>query len=146
MPPRLLKLLTLGSRGWRDLLRAQLALLKAQWRLRYEPIGALAIRDPIDPAHVAGDAARAREVALAVTRASTHGVFHPFCLVKAMALRDLLVADGIQGASIRIGVRRQAGAFQAHAWVRWGEMILGDQPEHVARFTEVDDLRILQRP
>ena len=148
MPPlrRLVRLLRLDRRGWQDLLRAQAALLRAQWRLKREPLGALAIRDAIDPDGVTGDPVRAHALAVAVQRVATHGVFRPYCLVQAMAIRELLVAEQIHGASIRIGVRRHAGAFQAHAWVRWGEAILGDQPAHVATFTEVDDLRVLGRP
>ena len=145
MPPPVSKLLTLDRRGWMDLLRAQAALLRAQWRLRREPLGSLAIRAPIDLALISGDPARARALGQAVERAATHGVFHPFCLVRAMALRELLLAEGIRGASIRIGVRRQGGEFQAHAWVVWGATVLGDRPEHVAQFTEVDDLRVLGR-
>lgn len=139
------KLLALDRRGWRDLLRAQTALLRAQWRLGREPLGSLAIRDTVEPGDVAGEPPRARALASAVVRAATYGVFRPYCLVQAMALRELLLAENIRGASIRIGVRRHDGAFQAHAWVRWGDAILGDRAEHIAQFTEVDDLRVLGR-
>lgn len=145
MPPPLRKLLALDRRSWLDLLRAQAALLRAQWRLRREPLGALAIRAPIDLGATSGDPVRARSLGLAIERAAEHGIFRPFCLVRAMALRELLLADEIRGASIRIGVRRHNGEFQAHAWVLWGATVLGDRPEHVARFTEVDDLRVLGR-
>jgi Transglutaminase-like superfamily len=140
---RLRKLLTLGAAGWRDLLRAQLALVRARRRLRTEPIGSLAIRDAVDPAQISGDPQRAESIALAVVRAANHGWFRPFCLVQSLALRELLVAEGIRGVSIRIGVRRRRGEFQAHAWVRWGDRVLGDTPEHVGTFTEVDDLRVM---
>ena len=145
MPPPLRRLLTLDRRSWSDLLCAQAALLHAQWRLRREPLGALAIRAPVDLGAASGDPARARSLGLAIERAAEHGFFRPFCLVRAMALRELLLANGICGASIRIGVRRHHGAFQAHALVLWGETVLGDRPEHVAQFTEVDDLRVLDR-
>lgn len=143
MPHRLRKLVTLGATGWRDLIRAQLALVRARRRLRTEPIGTLAIRDAVDPAHVSGDLQRAEAIARAVVRAANHGVFRPFCLVQSLALRELLLAEGVRGVSIRIGVRRRRGEFQAHAWVRWGDRILGDTPEHVGTFTEVDDLRVM---
>lgn len=145
MPLPLRKLLSLDRRGWVDLLRAQGALLRAQRRLRREPVGSLAIRAPVDPSQTAGDPDRARALGLAVERAATHGIFRPFCLVRAMALREMLLAERITGASIRIGVRRSMGQFQAHAWVLWGATVLGDRPEHVAEFTEVDDLRVLDR-
>jgi hypothetical protein len=144
MPAPLRKLVRLGARGWRDLLRAQVALLRAQRRLEREPIGALAIRENFTVEASTGDPARAETLAHAVHRAAQYGLFRPYCLVRAMALRDLLVADGIHGASIRIGVRRANGEFQAHAWIRWGERVLGDEARHVARFTEVDDLGVMR--
>ncbi len=143
---RLRNLAALGPRGWRELWRAQAALLRAQRRLRTEPIGALAIREPFTSGAVSGDPGRAFAVALAVHRASRFGVIRPYCLVRAMALRDLLAEEGIRGASIRIGVRRADGEFQAHAWVRWGDRIVGDDPAYVELFTEVDDLGVMRRP
>lgn len=142
---RLRNLAVLGPAGWWDLWLAQLALLRAQRRLRRERIGALAIRETFTTAAVGGDPGRAYALAMAVHRASRFGLFRPYCLVRAMALRDLLVDAHITGASIRIGVRRTAGEFQAHAWVRWGERIVGDDPAHVAQFTEVDDLSVMRR-
>ena len=139
------KLLALGPAGWGDLARAQIALARSQWRLRREPIGRLAIREVVGPDEVRGDAARALELAVAVERVAEFGVLRPFCLVRAMALRDLLLAAGIEGASIRVGVRRREGQFEAHAWVRWGDMLLGDRPEFITQFTEVDDLGVLGR-
>lgn len=142
---RLRNLAALGPRGWRELWRAQVALLRAQRRLRTEPVGSLAIREPVSPDDVDGDPGRAFAVAMAVHRASRFGLIRPYCLVRAMALRDLLAEDGIRGASIRIGVRREAGEFQAHAWVRWGDRIVGDDPAYVSLFTEVDDLGVMRR-
>ncbi len=105
----------------------------------------MAIRAPTAANLISGDPARASAIGLAVERAAAHGLFRPFCLVRAMALRELLLSENILGASIRIGVRRQNGEFQAHAWVLWGTTVLGDRPAHVATFTEVDDLRVLGR-
>ena len=142
MTSALRKLVGLGQRGWRDLIRAQSALLRARHRLQREPIASLAIREQIDPAQADGPDSRARELALAIGRVSEHGLFRPSCLVRALALRELLVTNGIRGASIRIGVKRLGGELQAHAWVCLGRVLLGeDDLEHVASFTEVDDIR-----
>ena len=86
---------------------------------------------------------RAHAIALAVSRAAEHGVFRPRCLARAMATRDLLDKNGIVGSTIRVGVQRENGKFLAHAWILWGTHVLGDDPSWVARFTEVDDLRVL---
>jgi hypothetical protein len=90
-----------------------------------------------------GDRTRARELAVAVSRAAEHGLFRPFCLVRAIALQTMLAARGIRGSVVRVGVRNQEGRFTAHAWVVWRDEVLGDRADHVATFTEVDDLRIL---
>lgn len=144
MPTRLRKLLRLGTGEWLDLVRAQSALLRAQRRLRTEPIGSLAIREDFSADLATGDADRAEALSHAVHRAARYGLFRPYCLVRAMALRELLLVDGIRGASIRIGVRRLNGEFQAHAWIRWGVRVLGDEPRHIAQFTEVDDLGVMR--
>lgn len=145
MPLPLRRLFRASGSEWRDLLRAQRALLAAAWRLRREPLGSLAGRaaDPGDA--VAGDRARALALSTAVRRAARYGLFRPFCLAQSLALRDLLEREGIHGSTIRIGVRRSGGRFEAHAWIRWGDLVLGDEPSHVARFSEVNDLRVLER-
>ncbi len=125
-------------------MRAQAALLRARRRVRTEPIGSFTSRGPDAAGVVRGDPVRAREIALAVERAAAHGLFRPYCLVQALALRELLTRHGIDGSQIRIGVRQNGGKFSAHAWVRWGQEILGDRADHVAGFTEVDDIRVLQ--
>jgi len=140
------KLAALDARSLADLLLAQWLLLRAGWRKRTQPIGSLTAHgassaDTATP--VSGDPLRARALALAVSRAAEYGLFRPFCLVRAIATRDLLERYGIRGSEIRIGVRRKQGAFQAHAWVRWGEELLGDHPSNIATFTEVDDIRVL---
>ena len=139
------KLAAVGPKGWGDLASAQVALLRAERRLRREPLGSLVSREVPGDLTPSGDVERARELALAVERAATRGIIRPFCLARALALRELLRRHGIQGASIRVGVRRDAGKFMAHAWVRWGDEVLGDRPWYVARFTEVDDIRVLER-
>lgn len=116
--------------------------------MRTQPIGSLTARDaaatlsaPASP----DDRRRAGEIATAVRRAADFGLFRPFCLVRAMALRALLERANILGSEIRIGVRRRDGVFAAHAWIRWNNQVLGDLPSHVATFTEVDDIRVLGR-
>ena len=116
--------------------------------MRTKPIGSLTMRDSTAggaPQASPTDRHRAVELATAVRRAADFGLFRPFCLVRAMALRSLLERADIHGSEIRIGVRRRDGVFAAHAWIRWNNQILGDLPAHVATFTEVDDFRVLGR-
>jgi hypothetical protein len=142
-PPRTARSLT--ARDWLDLLRAQAALLRNSWRVRRVAIDRLALRERIDADQVTGDPVRAGALATAVRRAATHSLGRPGCLIRSLALRDLLLADGIRGVSIRIGVRRQHGEFTAHAWVVWGDAILGDSADFVAGFSEVDDPHLAPR-
>ena len=142
---RLRKLGSLSGAAWRDLVAAQVALLRAQWRVWRAPTGTLVARAPAADSAGPGDRDRAHAVALAVSRAAEHGLFRPFCLVRALALQSLLTARGIQGSSVRVGVRRHHGEFTAHAWITWHGEVLGDSPTHVARFVEVEDLRVLAK-
>ena len=140
------KLAALDARRLADLLLAQWFLLRAGSLKHTHPIGSLTAHGAttaVTPAPVAGDPLRARALALAVSRAAEYGLFRPFCLVRAIALRDLLERYQIAGSEIRVGVRQKQGKFEAHAWVRWGNEILGDLPSHIATFTEVDDIRVL---
>lgn len=145
MPALIAKLASLDRRGWQDLFSAQAALIRAQIRLRREPVGSLVVRDPNEPTRSSGSAQRAHALAAAVQRAATRGLFRPLCLVRALALQELLESHAIRGSHIRVGVRSRRGQFGAHAWVRWGNEVLGDTPEFVATFTEVDDIGVLQR-
>ena len=139
------KLSTLSIAEWRELFQAQWALLVAQGKLRREPVGSLAT-----PATAAKDSdprrlAEARRLALAVMRAARFGVFRPQCLVRSMALSRMLADRGIDGAVVRVGVRRASGQFLAHAWVELGGETLADVDEHVGSFVPLTDLDVHQR-
>ena len=86
----------------------------------------------------------AREWALAVGRAARYGLFRPKCLVRSLALVQLLDHAGIQGARIRAGVRFHHDHFTAHAWVELGDKVLSDPAHYVARFEPWADLRVFE--
>ena len=146
------KLLHLSPREWRNLLLAQWELVASQRLVRTLPTGALTSGEPrlVGERRAApGDPARlaeARELAVAVTRASHHGLTRPQCLVRAMALSRLMERDGISGGVIRVGVRRSEGAMQAHAWVEYAGEVLGDHEDHVGTFAELPNLHVVRRP
>lgn len=144
----LLKLARLSLTEWLELFQAQGALLWAQLLVWTRPTGQLIDRS------TSGDLAatsapegsldpRAYRLALAVGRAAEHGVFRPLCLVRAVALNRMLEARHIHGSRIRIGVKRTDGHFIAHAWVEWGDIVLGDMDVHVNRFTQLADVRLI---
>ncbi len=125
--------------AWRMLMRAQAALLRAQWEMRSRPTGELVSDDTVPTRDMAMDRLEdARRVALAVNRAATYGVFRPLCLARAMALRKLLAGEGIEGANVRVGVLLRNGAFIAHAWVEYAGQVVGDDPLMVARYAPLE--------
>ena len=137
------RLAALGPRGWSLLLDAQSSLLWATLLVRRHPqgelIAALASRysEP-DPAR--DDVATAKEIAVAIDRAARFGVIRARCLVRSSALHRLLDRRGIHGSRIQVGVRMRGGAFEAHAWVHFRGVIVGDDPSYVERFSTLDGL------
>ena len=128
----------------RRLVRAQLALIRARALVSRRKTGELVQPEPVTPTYSRADLVRAREWALMVRRASAYGLFRPSCLTQSIALSQLLERDGIVDARIRVGVRRVAGAVQAHAWVEYGGEVIGDFGEHVATFTQLTDVRLIR--
>ena len=139
------KLLALGWQDWKDLVRAQLALARAQREMQSRPTGEM-VRD--DPTHTdipfpdRGD--EARRIALAVNRAAQFGWFRPKCLVRSRALRYLLDDAGIVGAQVRVGVSLSQDRFLAHAWVEYAGQVVGDDPAAVARFVPMTGLQVAE--
>ncbi len=86
---------------------------------------------------------RAEALALAVGRAAEFGVFRPLCLVRAVALNRVLERHGIKGSRVRVGVRMRNGRFAAHAWVEYGDRVLGDSEAHVGSFVELSEVHLV---
>lgn len=138
------KILTLSGRDWAELVRAQWALLVAQGTIRNRPIGSLATPTAKSAAADPARLPEARRIALAVVRAARFGVFRPQCLVRSVALSRLLEQRGIEGALVRVGVRRRDGEFLAHAWVELAGETLGDADDHVGSFVPLTNLDLKQ--
>ncbi len=123
-------------------MQAQWALLAARGIVRNRPIGSLATptvgNPPADPARLP----EARRLALAIVRAARFGVFRPQCLVRSVALSQMLADRRISGALVRVGVRRKNGEFSAHAWVELAGETLGDADDHVGSFVPMTNLDV----
>jgi hypothetical protein len=143
------KLGRLDAVDYRNLVRAQAALIKAQRAVGSMPRGDL-VRDDEPSGGLAADSPHvqpnrvddARRIALAVNRVAAFGMFRPKCLVRAMALRRLLDADGISGAQVRVGVQIRQGGFAAHAWVEYAGQVVGDDPDVVGRYSTLPGLTV----
>ena len=146
---RLLRLLRLPRGEAAGLLRAQAMLLRAQLLLWTRPQGRLletrAAVSADAAAPPAADAARALRLADDVERAARGGLFRPTCLVRALALHELLEASRLPGSRIRIGVRWGGGGFEAHAWVEHGGRVLGDREANVGAYAELGQARLAPR-
>jgi transglutaminase superfamily protein len=71
-----------------------------------------------------------------VNAADRHGLVHPSCLVKSLALWWLLGWHGIP-SQLRVGVRKEGGNLEAHAWVEREGIALNEPEErhhHYAAF------------
>jgi hypothetical protein len=123
-------------------MQAQWALLAARGTVRNRPIGSLATptvgNPPADPARLP----EARRLALAIVRAARFGVFRPQCLVRSVALSQMLADRRISGALVRVGIRRKNGEFSAHAWVELAGETLGDADDHVGSFVPMTNLDV----
>lgn len=85
------------------------------------------------------EAARARAVAWRVLFVANRLPWHSTCLVRALAGGLLMRRRGIMGAVIRFGVKREAGALTAHAWLLLnGEILLGG--EEAASYVPLADM------
>lgn len=141
------KVISLGAREWRDLWRAQWALISAQRVISNRAPGQLTSRTSAETGtpRALGPEARSQARALgdAVRRAAKYGIFRPACLVQAIAIQRLLTADGIQGAIIRVGVKQADEGMEAHAWVELEGDVIGDSLAHVREFAPLNELSVL---
>jgi hypothetical protein len=81
---------------------------------------------------------RAAQTAHIVNLADRHGLVHPSCLAKSLALWWLLWREGIP-ADLRIGIRKENKKFEAHAWVERDGSALNEPEEHHRHFTAFDE-------
>lgn len=68
---------------------------------------------------------QAQRIARLVAIAANHGLYRATCLRQSLALWWLLRRRGIP-AELHIGVRKQQGELQAHAWVEHRYVVLND--------------------
>jgi hypothetical protein len=79
---------------------------------------------------------RARLTAHMVHAADRHGLVHPTCLALSLTLWWLLERQGIE-SRLRVGIRKEDGKFEAHAWVERDGVALNEpekQHHHYAAF------------
>ena len=142
--PRIVRrLASLSMSELADLFAAQAVLLSARAALRRKPVGQLlrAVEPSVGPAVLDGDARIARMVT-AIDRVARYGLFRPTCLVRAIALERIARRTDPR-ATVRIGVRPNADALLAHAWLECGGRVIGDDPAAVRQFVALHDFSAL---
>jgi hypothetical protein len=148
---RLRRLATLPAPELLLLMRAQYTLLRTSLRLRRRPPGDIvtaadSVRSRAARAVPPAELEVARAVERAVMRAATHGLIRPLCLVRAVALQSMLQSRGLHGSRVVVGVQLARGAFDAHAWVEYCGVVLGDSQARVQRFVPLAGADITVRP
>jgi hypothetical protein len=71
--------------------------------------------------------------------AARHSFFRSNCLVQSLTLQRLLRRRGIK-SQLRIGVRRQQGRFEAHAWVEFAGVPMNDIRNVKERFAPFETM------
>ena len=72
-----------------------------------------------------------------VNAADRHGLVHPSCLFKSLTLWWLLGRQGIP-SQLRVGVRKEGGNFEAHAWVEREGIALNEPEERHRHYAAFD--------
>lgn len=138
----------LSLREWRDLGRAHVALLRAYWSVRRDDSGLTRRKlssgrdEEVREVTGEGDGDRAKELTVALERCMEYGPFRFHCLVQALALRRMLEQEGIEGAAVRVGVRRDGTEFAAHAWVELDGAPLLESPGFLEAYTPLPELDV----
>ena len=76
----------------------------------------------------------ARSVARMVAVAANHGLYRANCLKRSLATWWLLQRRGIE-AELNIGVNRDSGEFNAHAWVEYSGHTLVEADDITERYS-----------
>jgi hypothetical protein len=94
---------------------------------------------PVVPAHVSeqDQLDAAREIARVQQSVVRHLFFRPNCLEQSITLLWLLQTRGI-AAELRVGARKEAERFEAHAWVERNGVVLSEAGENHLHFVPFD--------
>ena len=129
----------LALEAWLALPLVAVALRAAGFKQVYRWLGGSSPPAPSPVAQERGvkSAARAANV---VDRVARRHPCRPTCLTRSLALWWLLGRRRIV-AELRVGVRKEGGSLQAHAWVEVGGHVLGEAGDLGDRFAALERAR-----
>ena len=142
------------ARAASDLAKAAIVVWRARRDVAARPIGALVERnrptaadaqpepDPRRAQLPEAERRRGERWGAAVDRALRWMPGDSACLVRASALRALLAADGLPAVEVRIGVRRGAAGFEAHAWVELDGMPIAEPDGLAGAFASLEGVTL----
>lgn len=134
------KLLRRTPGDWREVCSAYGYLLLAWWRLslRRDRLDRWIVqeREAVDISSLPNETDRRSIIRSAnwINAAARHPWPWARCLQRSLALCFLLERRGVQ-AQLKIGVRKNGSALEAHAWVEYCGKVLNDSQEVSQRFT-----------
>jgi len=141
---KLRKLLQLASGDRRLLLEAALRLLLTDLALRalgfarvqrWLSAGAVQPGSPGDPSDEALPPMVER-IASSVAAAGRHHLYPMRCLTRSLVLQGMLARRGVP-SDLRIGVRKDRGRFEAHAWVEHRGRPVAEREDVECRFASL---------
>ena len=136
------------GRAATDVLRATVAVSRARQSVAHAALGSLVQTGAVSeassgvPALAPHQQRIARRWAAAVDRALRWVPGESGCLVRARALRDLLADAGMPQSKVRIGVRRDAIGFEAHAWVEFDGIPIAEPDALRGAFASLDGVTL----
>jgi len=92
----------------------------------------------VDADDSAATLARAQAIARLVGIASSRVPFRVACLHRSIVLWRLLRKEGIP-CELKLGARRDAGPFEAHAWVECAGVALNEDAPSLSRYSPFGD-------
>ena len=136
------------SRAALDAALAALAVSGARRRVAKRPVGSLVgksegiVPDVRTMALPEADTRSGDRWGVAVDRALRWIPGDKACLVRASALRELVVQRGLPRAVVRIGVRRGPAGFEAHAWVEQDGIPIAEPASLHGAFSSLDGVTL----
>lgn len=135
------------SPSHRRLLLQSSALLPVFWLglriLGLPQMHAFTQRRPLSPGLLTPD--EIRRIAGTIDKAARHSPFPQTCLTRSLLLQWLLRGRGVR-SELRIGTRRAAGNFEAHAWIECDGTPMNEVSDVITHFDAFDRLEPGVRP